>query len=769
MVSDRANPGAEGHGRSERRFRKLVEFSSDIITLLDASGSVLYSTQSLKPTLGYEQGEMLGRSVFELLHPEDRPAAERLFRGVVQDPSMVARAPLRARHKEGGWRDLEVVATNQLDNPDIGAVVVNYRDVTERNRAEEQLHRTTDFLREAQACARVGSWEWDVREDAISWSDETCRLFGLVPTQQVLTIEQYLARIHPDDRDRLAITVREALASGGRFEVDHRVVHPDGSVHFLHGRGGTVLDGAGRALRMTGTVLDITARKQAEDASREANEHLRTLIDHSPQAIISLDEHGIVRTWNIGAQRLFGWTAQEAVGSFLPIVPDDKQDEFAEFRRRVMGGESLSGLELMPRKKDGSAATVNVFAAPLHGAAGRVTGVLALIEDVTGMKRLQQQFFPAQKMEAVGRLAAGVAHDFNNLLTAIIASTELLLGTLSLGHPGREDAEETRKAALRAADLIRQLLAFSRQQVMAPRVLSLNDVVTDMEGMLRRLIREDIDLRTVLADDLGAVRADPGQLEQVIMNLGVNARDAMPNGGKLTIETANVSIDDAYVETHPVVIPGPYVMLVVSDTGKGMNEVTKARIFEPFFTTKAKGQGTGLGLATVYGIVKQSGGYIWVYSEPDRGASFKVYLPRVDAKVEAAETGAAKLDLLRGSETILLCEDQPEVRSLTRRVLGAQGYDVLVAGDGQEALLLADARTGPIHLLVTDVVMPGMTGPDVARQLATARPTMKVLYLSGYADESIVRHGVLDSGVAFLQKPFTTELLARKVREVLNA
>jgi CheY-like chemotaxis protein len=272
-----------------------------------------------------------------------------------------------------------------------------------------------------------------------------------------------------------------------------------------------------------------------------------------------------------------------------------------------------------------------------------------------------------------------------------------------------------------------------------------------------------------MADDLGAVRADPGQLEQVIMNLAVNARDAMPNGGKLTIETANVSIDDAYVETHAVVIPGPYVRLVVSDTGKGMNEVTKARIFEPFFTTKAKGQGTGLGLATVYGIVKQSGGYIWVYSEPDRGASFKVYLPRVDTKVEATETATAEPDLLRGSETILLCEDQPEVRRLTRRILGAQGYDVLVAGDGQEALLLADAWTGPIHLLVTDVVMPGLTGPDVARQLATARPTMKVLYLSGYADESIVRHGVLDSGVAFLQKPFTTELLARKVREVLNA
>ncbi|HVH08772.1 MAG TPA: ATP-binding protein, partial [Gemmatimonadales bacterium] len=412
---------------------------------------------------------------------------------------------------------------------------------------------------------------------------------------------------------------------------------------------------------------------------------------------------------------------------------------------------------------------VNVFAAPRRDAAGRVTGILALVEDVTGVKRLEQQFFQAQKMEAVGRLAGGVAHDFNNLLTAILGSTELLREMIPTDHPGREEAEETRKAALRAADLTRQLLAFSRQQVLAPRVLSLNDVVVDMDRMLRRLIGEDIDLRTVLAGDLGAVRADPGQLEQVIVNLAVNARDAMPTGGKLTIETANTALDEAYAAARPVVAAGRYVMLAVSDTGAGMDEATKARLFEPFFTTKPKGKGTGLGLATVYGIVKQSGGYISVYSEPGRGATFKVYLPRVDAAVEPVEAAPAAGGSLRGSETVLVVEDQGEVRSLTRRVLEARGYQVLVAASGQEAMRLAEERPGAIDLLLTDVIMPGMSGRGLGLLLAAAHPAMKVLYVSGYADESIVHQGMLEPGVWFLQKPFTPEALARKVREVLES
>ncbi len=508
---------------SEARFRSLVEHSTDVITLLDADGRIVYSTQSLQPTLGYAAGEMAGRSVFDLVQPEQRGTAEVMLGDVLRHPDQVVRADLRVRHKAGTWRDLEVVVANRLSDASLRALVVNYRDVTERKRAEENL--------------------------------------------------------------------------------------------------------------------------------RAADERLRS----------------------------------------------------------------------------------------------------------------------AQKMEAVGRLAAGIAHDFNNLLTAIIGSTDLLLEALPPEHPAREEALESRKAALRAADLTHQLLAFSRQQVLAPRTLDLNKVVQDVERLLRRLISEDIEMRTVLARELAPVSADPSQLEQVLVNLAVNARDAMPQGGTLTIETANVTLDDTYIAAQPVVGAGEYVMVAVSDTGMGMDEATKSRVFEPFFTTKERGKGTGLGLATVYGIVKQSGGYIWVYSEVRVGSTFKIYLPRVAGPVEPTAPAPPSSSSLRGTETVLVVEDQDEVRGLIRKILESRGYHVLVAAAGAAALELAAAHSGDIELLVTDVVMPGMSGPEVSRTLSAARKLMRTLFLSGYTDESVVHRGMLDPSVAFLQKPFTAEGLAAKVRAVLDA
>ena len=507
---------------TERRFRSLIEHSTDVITLLDAAGTILYSTQSLKPTLGYDAGEMTGHSVLDLVHPDEQAAAASQLARLYQHPEEIVQAGFRVRHKDGSWRDLEVVIANRLDDPSIRALVVNYRDVTDRKRAEEAL--------------------------------------------------------------------------------------------------------------------------------RLADERLRA----------------------------------------------------------------------------------------------------------------------AQRMEAVGRLAAGIAHDFNNLLTAILGSTDLLLEGLPADHAAREDALESRQAALRAADLTRQLLAFSRQQVLAPRTLDLNAVVRDVERLLRRLIGEDVKLRTVLAANLAPVRADPTQLEQVLVNLAVNARDAMPRGGTLTIETANVALDDAYVADQPVVAAGDYAMIAISDTGTGMDAATRARVFEPFFTTKQRGKGTGLGLATVYGIVKQSGGYIWVYRELGVGTTFKVYLPRVVGPVEPLVTAPAVTGPLRGSETILVVEDQEEVRTLIRKILEARGYGVLTAEDGPAALQAAALHPGPIHLLLSDVVMPGMSGREVSLLLTTTRTTMRTLYMSGYTDESIVRHGMLEEGVQFLQKPFTAEGLARRVREVLE-
>ncbi len=374
----------------------------------------------------------------------------------------------------------------------------------------------------------------------------------------------------------------------------------------------------------------------------------------------------------------------------------------------------------------------------------------------------------SQRLESVGRLAGGVAHDFNNVLTAIFGYTDLVAQEVPPESPIRADLQEIRKAAERAAGLTSQLLAFSRQQVLQPVVVNLNDVVKNLTKMLRRLITEEVELRSALAGGLGNVRADPGQIEQVIVNLVVNARDAMPTGGKLTIETANADLSEQYAEAHQPVIPGGYVMLAVSDSGSGMTPEVKARLFEPFFTTKDPGKGTGLGLATVYGIVKQSGGYIWVYSEPGRGATFKIYLPRVDeAAVERAQNG--ETGAITGTETILLAEDDAILRPLAKGLLQKLGYAVLAAANADEALALAAGHAGPVHLLIADVVMPGASGRDLARRLSESRPETRVLYVSGYTDDAIVHHGMLEPGLHFLQKPFTPAMLAKKVREVLDA
>lgn len=541
-------------------------------------------------------------------------------------------------------------------------------------------------------------------------------------------------------------------------------------------------------------LRDITARKQAEEALRRshndleiqvqssaealaaeaaarqaADDILRAVVQAVPLALIVLDPECQVRIWNPAAEQLFGWTGRESVRQPCPLISSERPEEYQTLLARVLRGESILDMETQQQRKDGSWVSVSLSAAPLRRKGGEGIGAILVCTDIAERKRLEDQLRQAQKMEAVGRLAGGIAHDFNNLLTVINGYTALLLHQFATDSTAQWPLEEIKKAGERAAGLTRQLLAFSRKQLLQPKELHLNTVVTGIEKMLRRILGEDITFITALAPDLGCIKADPGQIEQILLNLVVNARDAMPQGGRLTIKTRNVELDTGYAQTHLEVPPGAYVLLSVSDTGVGMTAEVKRHLFEPFFTTKATGQGTGLGLATVYGIVKQSGGTIGVYSEVGLGTTCKVYLPRVQsADPLPTPTPGLPPALPHGSETILLAEDEESVRALTRQLLQNLGYTVLEAADGTEALRIAAEYTGPIHLLLTDVVMPRLSGRSLAQQLTAVRPGIQVLYMSGYTDTAMLRHGVLEEDMSFLHKPFRPAELAGMVREVLE-
>ncbi len=433
----------------------------------------------------------------------------------------------------------------------------------------------------------------------------------------------------------------------------------------------------------------------------------------------------------------------------------------------------MEGQQILDREERGLDARGNprwylTTKVPLRDADGSAIGSIGVLKDITSRKRLEEQLRQGQKMEAIGQLAGGIAHDFNNLLSVVLSYADLIMSDLKGDDPIRADVAEIRQAGTRAAELTRQLLMFSRQQVVAPKVLDLNEVLTSVDKMLRRLLGEDVTLTSVMGASLGHIHADPGSIEQVIMNLAVNARDAMPVGGKLTMETANVTIDEVSAAEHAGARPGAYVMLSMTDTGTGMDKPTLARIFDPFFTTKELGKGTGLGLSTVFGIVQQCGGSIWVYSEPGLGTTFKIYLPRVDSDL-APGRAASSATMPHGSETILLVEDDDQVRAVACDILARHGYEVLVAPTAAAAIVLAEERAGPIHLLLSDVVMPEMSGPALAKRLERTRPSMKVLCMSGYTDDAAVRHGVIAAELDYLQKPITIETLTHKVREVLDS
>ena len=512
-------------------------------------------------------------------------------------------------------------------------------------------------------------------------------------------------------------------------------------------------------------------RKRAEDALHASERRALTLFDAVDLIVLGLDSGGVVDYVNPFFLQLTGYTREDVLGQpwIERFVPKAHQAGMSGLFLELYDRDLHAHYQNPIVTKAGEERLVAWTNTVVRDREGRPSGTLSVGEDITEHRRLEEQYRQGQRMEAVGRLAGGVAHDFNNILTAILGYAELLLMELPPDSEHLADAAEIRTAAQRAAGLTRQLLAFSRQQVLQPTVLCVNDVLANVENMLCRLLGENVALRTALAPDAGNVRADAGQLEQVIVNLAVNARDAMSAGGKLTIETANAELSEDYAEANQPVVAGQYVMLAVTDTGVGISPENRLRIFEPFFTTKEQGKGTGLGLSTVYGIVKQSGGYIWVYSEPGKGATFKVYLPRVDAPVEPQTPPRPIQGTPAGTETILLAEDDEQLRKLVRGLLDRIGYQVLSAASAEEALAQAREHGSQIHLLLTDVVMPGEGGHQLARRLAEARPATRTLFMSGYTDAAIVDHGILERGHHYLQKPFTPAVLARRVRDVLDA
>jgi len=523
---------------------------------------------------------------------------------------------------------------------------------------------------------------------------------------------------------------------------------------------------------------DITERVRMEEALRSSEEYFRSVIENALDVIFILDANGTFRYTSPSIKEVMGYSPEELIGkdSFRYIDPQDLAKVLVVFEEGVQKPGTATKLEFRIRHRDGSLRNIEAIARNLLHVPS-VKGIVVNARDITKRKRaeeemivLQEQFRQSQKMEAIGRLAGGIAHDFNNLLTVIKGYSQLSLLELKEEGPLKGNIEEIKKASEKVGDLTRQLLTFSRSQVLEVKVLDLNAILRNLEKMLRRVIGEDIELVIFLADDLRRIKTDPGQIEQVIMNLAVNARDAMPSGGKLIIETTNVELDELYAHTHIELIPGRYVMLSVSDTGVGMTPEVKERVFEPFFTTKEKEKGTGLGLSTVYGIVKQSGGDIWVYSEPGYGTTFKIYLPRVDEPQNEEEIMEERLEeaLPRGNETILVVEDNEEVRKVTGRILRMQGYRVLEASDGSDSFSISKQHDGPIHLMITDMVMSEMNGPELAKRLTSFYPEMKVLYMSGYVKNFISHQGILEKGMNYIQKPFTVDKLTRKVREVLD-
>ena len=799
------NPGAPDAGDSldlRRQFlEQLFENSADALLVVDASFRGQCVNREFQRLFGYSAEQILSQRVDSLILPPER-APEFHWISQCLDRGEKISLETQRRHRDGTLLDVSVSAAPLMVNGLSAGFYVAYRDISDRKRAEalnsalysaaEKASSTEDLQQFFAAIHGIVDELMPAHNFSIAICDPESQLLSFpyfvdeqesapAPAPAGRGLVEYLLRTG----EPLLCTAKQVQKLQQRGEVASQNAPPMQWLgvplkanHHIFG-----------AIILKSYSEKSTLRERDKDVLALISRQLGAAIDHKRnQQSLRRSE---VRYRSLVQTAVYGIYRSSLQGRFLDVNPaligmlgyssalevlalDPQKNVFldsGEYNRLVDEFQRtgrVDGFEVRWRRKDGAAITVRISGRAVASEIEPADVLEAIAEDITERRVLEDQFRQSQKMEAVGRLAGGIAHDFNNLLTVVSGYTEVLLDQLPLANPLRAKAEAIQQASDRATTLTRQLLAFSRKQLLQLKVVDVNAIVADMERLLRPLIGEDIELTTNLDASIGCTRADAGQLEQVIMNLVVNAKDAMPNGGKIRITTASVTLDDSYRPENTFIKHGPYVMISVGDTGQGMDRETQARIFEPFFTTKEKGKGTGLGLSTVYGIIKQSGGYVFVQSELGRGTVFTIYFPRVDEPSEVNGVAPVSLAVAGGSETILLVEDEESVRQLIRETLESRGYDVLEACNGHAALALAAARAESIHLVITDVVMPGLSGHELVQQLLASRPNTKVLYLSGHAEEAVASPLSADVPKAFLQKPFTLQNLSRKVREVLG-